>query len=136
VRTSRTLDEHLTQLSDVLASPPARSGHEAFLRAFVRPLGLEVPATPVFAAGVSALARTRVEAASSRPLAGRMWLTGFRRLAGSPRYRAWMMDEEDRRVAEWRDTKAQARAAHRRAGLDEQQRAEAEERLRAQRTAP
>lgn len=57
VQAGRAFDEHATQLADALAG---RSRHEErqrrFLEAFVRPRGLDVPATPLFAAAVEALA--------------------------------------------------------------------------------
>ena len=54
LRTSRTLAEHCVQLSQELAASGDRVGHDAFIRAFVRPHGLDMPATPVFADAVEA----------------------------------------------------------------------------------
>jgi hypothetical protein len=58
VRAARTLEEHLVQLQEVLANPEGeRDAIERFLRAFVRPRGLEHPATPVLVDEIEALAR-------------------------------------------------------------------------------
>ena len=134
LRTSRTLGEHTTQLAAALSTVMSPS-HRAFLQAFVRPHGLEVPATPVFTEAVEALAHVAVGAAARPSPLDKAGLALARRVAVSPRHRGWMMDEEDRRVSAWRRAKAKARAEHRRAGLDEEQRAEAEHRMRSQRAA-
>jgi hypothetical protein len=141
LRTSRTLDEHRDQLSQLLATPDGRVAHEAFVRAFIRPHGLDQPATPVFADAVEALARERVTqdaaAAAARPAdaAGRLILGMFARMSASRRFGAWFLDEEERRARAWRGEKAKERAAHRRANLDPGARAEAEKDMRRKRTA-
>jgi len=57
-RHASTLDEHVTQLSRALDAPEAdRARARGFLRAFVRPFGLEQPATPHLADGIEALGR-------------------------------------------------------------------------------
>lgn len=60
----RTFDEHLAQLMVALDGRPPRSAQTArFLEAFIRPGGLDVPATPVFVEAVEqlgAVAPTRV----------------------------------------------------------------------------
>ena len=104
-----------------------------------------MPATPVFADAVEALARRRAggrRRASERrcrepPALGR-WIA---RPAAphEPIARAsahWFLDEEERRARAWRGEKAQERAAFRRANLDPEARAEAEKTMRAKRTAP
>src|SRR5262249_11516236 len=56
LRVTRTFPEHLSQLASVLEQPVRRDDRNArFVRAFVRPLGLEVVATPGF---VSAIEQT------------------------------------------------------------------------------
>ena len=46
---SRTLQEHLAELAGALAAPSGRDERNVrFMRAFVRPCGLDAPATPVF----------------------------------------------------------------------------------------
>jgi hypothetical protein len=52
------LDAHLEQLSAAVARPPGRDERNIrFLSAFIRPGGLEAPATPVFADAIEALQR-------------------------------------------------------------------------------
>ena len=48
-----SFDEHLTQLDEVLAHPPTEV--RPFVRAFVRPRGLDVAATPVFVEAVESM---------------------------------------------------------------------------------
>lgn len=67
---SRTLDEHASQLNDLLAGrepDPARG--RAFVEAFVRPQGLSRASTPVFVDAVEALARARATAPAASPAA-------------------------------------------------------------------
>ena len=66
LQTAETFDQHLRQLSASL-DRPAGPGSEAFLRAFIRPGGIDVPATPRFAAAVESLARERPAPASAAP---------------------------------------------------------------------
>jgi hypothetical protein len=83
LRVSHTYDEHLAQLagavahaSDGLAGSQSRSRsaqNARFLEAFVRPRGLEVPATPVFVEAVERLAEAgpseaRARGSEERPL--------------------------------------------------------------------
>ena len=59
LKLSRTFTEHLAQLAAALASPRARDAqNERFVRAFVRPAGLDTPATPAFVRAVEDLAAT------------------------------------------------------------------------------
>jgi hypothetical protein len=58
VKLAATLDEHLAQLADALSDPGRhRDEIERFLRAFVRPHGLDRPATPFVADAIEALGR-------------------------------------------------------------------------------
>jgi hypothetical protein len=134
LRTSRTLPVHCAQLSAVLGVDGVVR-HDAFIKAFLRPHGLDTPATPVFADAVEALARDRAGVAGARakapaPFLGRWILSAIGRMSRSRRFGAWFLDEEERRARAWRHAKAQERAAHRRANLDAAQRAEAEEAMR------
>jgi len=53
-----SVDEHLGQLRVALDDPAAAAaGAEAFLLAFVRPRGLDRPATPIVADAIEAAAR-------------------------------------------------------------------------------
>jgi len=58
LRTAATIDEHLEQLRQSLADPE-RDGEriEDFVRSFVRPHGLERPATPILADAIEGLAK-------------------------------------------------------------------------------
>jgi hypothetical protein len=57
LRVTRSLPEHLAELAGTLARPVGRDArNQRFVRAFVRPQGLDVPATPVFVAAVEDLA--------------------------------------------------------------------------------
>jgi predicted glycosyltransferase len=57
LKVARTLPEHLQALSDTLARPVERDEQNIrFVRAFVRPAGLDVPATPAFVDAVEQLA--------------------------------------------------------------------------------
>jgi hypothetical protein len=134
LETSRSLDEHERQLREALAAPRDQR-HAGFLRAFIRPRGLDVASTPVFAEAVESLAaRTRQPRPVTPGWFERECLALFQRLGASRRYRRWMMDEEDRQADAWRIERARARRDQRRAGLTEEQRTEAERQMRAHRT--
>ncbi len=57
VHVARDLDEHVRQLADAIAGRLGDERRAAFVRRFVRPYGLDVPATPRFADAVEALCR-------------------------------------------------------------------------------
>ena len=140
LQTSRTLTDHCAQLSRVLEAPAGRVGHDAFIQAFVRPHGLDVPATPVFADAIQAMAAerglaAREERASTSTATGRWILGVLDRMSRSRRFGPWFFDEEERRARAWRGAKAEERAAFRRANLDADARAEVEEAMRRKRTA-
>lgn len=62
LRVARDMNEHIAQLADVLAGNDAGDERtQAFVRDFVRPLGIEVPAAPILAAAVEEAAALRVE---------------------------------------------------------------------------
>jgi hypothetical protein len=131
LRTSRSIEAHVAQLADTLTAPWDASRHAAFLRAFVRPNGLDAAATPAFADAVDALHRAGPAGAAPRvSWVARQALEGVRRLSVSPQYRHWLMDEEDRRSDAWRQERARQRAEQRRAGLTPEQKVEAERRMR------
>jgi len=57
LRVARTIEEHVAQLSAVLRDPAgARAETDRFVRAFVRPLGVDRPCTPIVADAIEALA--------------------------------------------------------------------------------
>jgi hypothetical protein len=50
LRVGRSLDEHITQLTDALRNPDlSRAETQSFVRSFLRPRGLDVPCTPLLA---------------------------------------------------------------------------------------
>jgi hypothetical protein len=57
LKTTRSMPEHLAELAAALERPAGRDEQNVrFVRAFVRPQGLEAPATPAFVAAVEQLA--------------------------------------------------------------------------------
>ena len=69
LRIAATLDDHVAQLADRLANPAAaRDETRRFVASFIRPSGLERPATPVFVDALEALAARPAPAARSLPL--------------------------------------------------------------------
>ena len=77
LRTAATIEAHLGQLRDTLADPGRdRERIDAFVRSFVRPCGLDRPATPILADAIEALGglerlrRRRVTAARARTTRG------------------------------------------------------------------
>ena len=127
----RTLDEHAAQLVEVLTHPVPIGVNDQFVEAFIRPNGLDQPATPRV---VQAACDTETLAVSPsrhpRPVIGRIILKTLRAAESSRRWRAWMLDAEGRRTDKWARAKAKARAMQRQAGLDEGQRAAAEADMR------
>jgi hypothetical protein len=59
LRTARTFEDHHAQLDAELRQPSTPETLAPFIRQFVRPFGLESPATPCVAAAIEALARSR-----------------------------------------------------------------------------
>jgi hypothetical protein len=56
LRATRSIPDHLAELASSLAQPVERDErNRRFVRAFVRPQGLDVPATPAFVAAVEAI---------------------------------------------------------------------------------
>jgi len=74
---ARTYEEHAAQLAEALASPHPEAHPDSrslrFTEAFIRPFGLDQPATPRVLAAVEALAGSN----GDRPAAGRTTLTSF-----------------------------------------------------------
>jgi hypothetical protein len=63
----RTMDEHLAQLEDSLHGRDADGRNERFLRRFVRPFGLDVPATPKVVEMIEELAGRPAPAPAGEP---------------------------------------------------------------------
>ena len=101
--TSRSLEEHAAQLVHVLGerAEATLARQRGFFQAFVRPHGLDVPATPAFAEALESLAATRVTASSPAVAPGyARWL--FRRLmavAADERKRMPLLDRREARAA-------------------------------------
>ena len=68
VRIASTLDEHVAQLSERLRDPAAsRAETERFVAHFIRPHGLDRPATPIFADAIERLAAAPAPAPHGAP---------------------------------------------------------------------
>ena len=87
LKVTRSLDEHLNQLAGALARPVERDEQNMrFIRAFVRPHGLDIAATPAFVAAVE-------ELAAARPLPA--WQPPIWHRAMQPMVRAVARSSED-----------------------------------------
>jgi hypothetical protein len=135
LQASRSLDEHLPQLGAALGA--AAAPHRGFVETFLRPYGLDVAATPKFASAVEELGTLRVASDRHRPsLLGRASLGAILAIGQSPKHRAWLFDEAERRYDEWQRQKGEIRSKNRRAQLTPEQQAEAEREMRAHRANP
>ena len=114
---SRDFDEHLRQLDAVLANPPQTV--KPFVREFVRPHGLEKPATPIFVEHVEAM--SGLTAAPLRPDPWKpvlSWaLTRIARARDRERVERWVLSPREResahRLRHERELKAIRRAEKR-----------------------
>jgi hypothetical protein len=123
VQVARDFEEHLAQLAAAVVAPPADHPQcRRFVEAFVRPYGLDVPATPRLADAIERLARLP----AARPEREPWWTPLVRpRLA---RRRA-QLEQEARAEAEaraMRQAAQEAREAKRRAGEAERRFQQAE----------
>ena len=74
LRSAPDIPAHLAQLADAIAEPGARDErNRRFLAAFIRPAGLDVPATPAFANAIERLHREGTS--GDRTLGGAPWMT-------------------------------------------------------------
>jgi hypothetical protein len=73
LRAARSMDDHLAKLADVLHGRVSGDGNRAFLEGFVRPFGINEPATPKFADAIEALGRQPAPVPVAAP-AGQAWL--------------------------------------------------------------
>ena len=97
---ANAMDAHLAQLAAALSTP--QPGVKPFVREFVRPLGLERAATPVFVAAVESLKGLAVEAPARDPLVP-VWRWMLRRVAGmrdNDAYDAWTLSPREQASAE------------------------------------
>jgi hypothetical protein len=125
LRVGRDRPMHVQQLGEALRRPAtSEHPHKAFLEAFVRPRGLDHPATPDFVAAVEGLAHCRVARANAtgaawrRAAFGRLAQWGGRvageSLVSSPRELAVIVrDRQARAVKQQREdeTRAASQAA-------------------------
>ncbi len=114
------LDSHLRQLSASLTMPP--SGPQPFIEAFVRPRGLNVPATPFFVEQIEALSGVRPEADAAVANAFSAWtIVRLAQARTSRRLEAWTLSwRELESVQHARDEQQRKafRRAEERAGSD------------------
>ncbi len=143
---ARTMGEHFAQLNACVAAGEADSARSRrFVEAFIRPHGLDVPATPIFADAVEALGRSRAETAAETigmrllrpllwPLAAFLSTPAAAGLAASERDRiiAARHDARREREEQVRREKAARKEAERR---DKQTRAAARQRHKSERAA-
>ena len=129
-------DEHLAQLLASLQAPP--EGVRPFVREFVRPLGLDRAATPVFVAEVEAMAGTTVAEAPVDALAS-MWrwlLPRIGRMKDQERFERWTLSPREQASAErlrgLRAEKAIRRAMSRAVNDEQRQRKLQERAVRAE----
>jgi hypothetical protein len=96
--TAASLDEHERQLASMLAGPPPEisSRVSKFVRRFVRPQGLETPATGIAVEALERLALRTAPALARRPSTlGRAGLSMVAALERSPRWRSLLLDERE-----------------------------------------
>jgi hypothetical protein len=94
VRTAVTLDEHVAQLAAVADGEALGDDRREFVRGFIRPLGLDVAAAPVFAHAIDELARQ-----PQPPSQSAAWLMGLRPAAfGMARAARALADDRPRWV--------------------------------------
>lgn len=106
LRVADTPEAHLAQLAAALRRPAgAEHPHRAFLEAFVRPRGIDCPATPVFVEAVEALG-TCVVAPARR---GRTWTRAM--LGAAVRGASWLLGDRLTRSPRELDPARQARLA-------------------------
>ena len=93
-------DVHVSQLSQAISAPPMAL--KPFVRDFVRPLGIDRAATPVFVEAVETLKDVRVEAAARDPLmpVWRWTLRQVTALKDKPRFERWTLSAREQASAE------------------------------------
>jgi hypothetical protein len=90
LRVARSLPDHARQLAETLASPDiGREACERFVRTFIRPHGVEVPATPILVDALEGLAAAGQRAPVQMPLALYplrllLWAGGALAMYGNP----------------------------------------------------
>jgi len=93
-----TLEEHEAQLAAFIDGPPSEllERQRRFVKAFVRPLGLETAATDIVADRLEEIAAgpSAVKARASSVI-GRWGLRALTKVERHPRWRYWLMDERE-----------------------------------------
>jgi hypothetical protein len=125
-------DEHLQKLNETL-SRPRQDVVKPFIKAFVRPYGLDVAATPRFVEEVEAMAALSVEPARPEML-GFLWrraIDRLRRMRHDERYDRWTLSEREMGVKlrnrQNAERKARERSAARKALKAEEKRRQREQ---------
>jgi len=106
-------EEHFAQLASAIAVPAGE--RKPFVRDFVRPLGLDRPATPVFVNAVEAMQGMHVEPLRADPLAP-VWRWALRRFAAlkdNERFERWTLSPREQVTAERRRTMREQKAIRR-----------------------
>ena len=120
-------DEHLQKLNDTL-SRPRQDVVKPFIKAFVRPHGLDVAATPLFVEQVEAMSGLKVRQARPDLLAfvWRRAIDRIREMRHDEHYDRWTLSEREMTVKvrnrENRERKARERSAARKALRAEEKR--------------
>ena len=111
---ARTLNEHEAQLATMLLAPPAAvmRRQQEFIRAFVRPRGLDVSATSAMADALVSLATEGpVEGPCPAPLVGKIGFAALRIIARVPAARRLLLDERELTAKKRRAREEQASGA-------------------------
>jgi len=106
-------DEHAAQLASALEM--TAGDRRPFVRDFVRPLGLDHPATPAFVNAVEAMQGLRVEPLRADPFAP-AWRWALRRVAAlkdNERFERWTLSPREQVTAERRRTMREQKAIRR-----------------------
>jgi len=109
-------DEHLAQLERAVAVPAG--DRKPFVRDFVRPLGLDRPATPVFVNAIESMQELNVEPVRVDPFAAvwRWTLRWIARLKDNERFERWTLSPREQVTAERRRTMREQKAIRRALG--------------------
>jgi hypothetical protein len=106
-----SLDEHERQIATMLEGPPpdVLERQQRFVNAFVRPRGMDVPATGVVVEALERLQSVSVPVPGPSVFA-RLCLRLVKRLEASPRWRTLVLDEREAATVARQNEKARRRA--------------------------
>jgi hypothetical protein len=96
--TSKSLEEHVRQLSHMLAGPPpdVMARQQAFVEAFVRPRGLNLSATQVMTEAIEGLGALSPEPRPPQSgVIGRLGLAALEAIEGSASWRRFLLNERE-----------------------------------------